>query len=108
MLNLFTLAILGLAAARVTQLIVWDSILDGPRGKLEMWHAAKHESKVRTFFRDLFSCVFCVGWWASGAVLAAYLTVFDVWAYTSLWTHGIEWLAVAGIQQMLNRRLDTW
>jgi hypothetical protein len=105
MLGLAETAVLGLAASRATQLIVYDSILDGPRQRLELWHASRHDSKARTFFRDLVSCLYCTGWWLSMITTAVYVLAF----------HGVpdslaEWLgysvsawAVAAVQMLLNR-----
>jgi len=107
MLSLLTLVVLALASYRGTQLIVHDSILDPARARFELWHARKHDSKIRTFFRDLLGCTYCTGWWVSGATLAAYLTVFDCWHHSSLLVHALEWFAVAGAQSLLNRWDDT-
>ena len=107
MLNLWELGVLGFAAYRATQLVVFDSILDGAREKLEMWHAAKFDSKVRTFFRDLIGCPYCSGWWLSLITVTVYLTATDGWTGTPLLVHAVECWAVAGIQALLNRWDDS-
>lgn len=108
--HLATLAALGFAAYRVTQLIVWDSILDGWRQRLELWHARKFDSRVRTFVRQLFSCTYCVGFHAS------WLTVLVLWLCTDrnpvgsvsdFWLFGIQSFAVAGVQALLSRWDDS-
>lgn len=107
MQNLLTLGALGLAAYRATQLVVWDTIGDKLRERVELWHARKFESKPRGFVRDLISCTYCAGWWLSLATVAAYLTAAGQWGAASLWIHAIEFWAVAGIQALLNRWDDS-
>ncbi|MFF5655215.1 hypothetical protein [[Kitasatospora] papulosa] len=108
MLTLPELAVLGFAAYRATQLGVHDTILDRPRHRLATWHAANLDSKPRGFLMALISCVYCFGWWLSGAVLLAYLLAADRWDDAPLLVHGVEWFAVAGLQALLNRRDDTY
>ncbi len=108
MLSALELAVLGLAASRVTQFIVHDSLLDGWRSRLELWHAARHTSRTRTFVRDLLSCVLCTGFHAS------WLTVLTYTLATSQWHHGvdgfllfgIESFAVAAVQVTVNLKWD--
>lgn len=107
MQNLATLAVLSLAAYRATQLVVWDSIGDGLRDRLELWHAKNHESRWRTFLRDLVSCPYCTGWWLSLVTLVVYLTVAGQWGRAPLLVHAVEFWAVAGGQALLNRWDDT-
>jgi len=107
MQNLLVLGALGFAAYRATQLVVWDSILDGWRTRLELWHAAKHESRVRTFVRDLVGCPYCTGWWLSMLTTLAYLTAAGQWGQAPLVVHAVECWTVAGIQALLNRWDDS-
>ena len=105
--DLTTLAVLGFAAYRATQLVVHDSIGDGLRTRLELWHAKRSESKARTFLRDLIGCPYCSGWWLSLVTVLVYLTAAGQWGTAPLWIHAIECWAVAGVQALLNRWDDT-
>ncbi|PWI06518.1 hypothetical protein DIZ27_32780 [Streptomyces sp. NWU339] len=104
LISLTTLVVLGLAGYRATQLGVHDSILDPVRQRLGSWHAAKIESKPRALLIQLISCIYCLGWWASGAVLAAW----HFWGDNPIIQFGLLWFAVAGAQSLLNRRDDTF
>ena len=109
MQNLLTLAALGFAAARVTQLVVHDSILDGWRDRLELWHAAKFDSGIRTFFRTLLGCVYCVGFHAAWLTVLAFrlATGQGIQNFGDFLVFGIESFAVAGIAMIINRVDDT-
>lgn len=108
MLGPVELAALGLASARGTQLIVHDSLLGGWRERLELWHAAKHTSPLRTFIRTGLSCTYCVGFHTSWVALLIYLLASGEWSNSPPIVHGIEAFAIAGIQMLINRRDDTW
>src|SRR5688572_18329490 len=100
MLNLIELILLAFAAARGTQLIVHDSILDGARVALGKWHAAKIDSKVRAFVMTLLGCIYCTGFHMAWITTTVYLTVMGRWDW-SLWlVHGIQFFAVAGMQAL--------
>jgi hypothetical protein len=101
------LAVLAFAAYRGTQLAVHDSILDRPRDKVFAWHSRKDTSPVRAAAITLISCVYCMGWWVSGAFLAAYLLLTDQWHGAPVLLHGVEWFTVAGAQALLNRWDDS-
>ncbi|QKW06942.1 DUF1360 domain-containing protein [Streptomyces sp. NA04227] len=103
MLQLPELALLALAGYRGTQLAVHDTILDPLRDRIFAWHEAQPEAKVRAFVVTLISCVYCMGWWISGALLATWLLVNDAWPDAPVLVHGVEWLAVAGAAVLLNR-----
>lgn len=107
MLNLLTLAALGLASYRGTQLIVHDSIGDPIRDRLELWHAKRHDSKLRSFVRDLLTCTYCTGAHVSWILLVTYLLVTGQWGDAPVLVHALEASAVAGIQALLNRLDDT-
>lgn len=107
MQSLTTLVILGLASYRATQLVVHDSIGDGLRDRIELWHARKSESRIRTFVRSLIGCPYCSGWWLSLVTVLVYLTVAGQWDAAPLWVHAIEAWAVMGIQALANRLDDT-
>lgn len=102
MTGLPELALLALAGYRGTQLAVHDTVLDWPRSLVYDWHARKTESVVRTAAVTLISCIYCMGWWVSGAFLAVYLVLTDQWHGVPLALHGIEWFAVAGGQALLS------
>ena len=105
--DLTTLVVLGFAAYRATQLVVHDSIGDGLRTSLELWHAKRSESKTRTFLRDLIGCPYCSGWWLSLVTVLVYLTAAGQWGAAPIWIHAVEGWAVAGVQALLNRWDDT-
>ncbi len=107
MLSLTELLILGLASYRATQLVVWDTIGEGPRARLELWHAHKHTSWFRTFLRQLVSCTYCAGWWLSMAATLTYLTAISAWGNSPLIVHAVECWAVTGVQALLNRYDDS-
>ncbi|AXE76029.1 DUF1360 domain-containing protein [Streptomyces atratus] len=107
LLDITALALLGLAGYRATQLAVHDTILDPVRDRLHAWHEQRPESAAREFVINLISCVYCMGWWISGAILATYLLATGQFAGTPLLVHGIEWLAVAGAAVFINRVDDT-
>lgn len=107
MLGLTALALLAAASYRGTQLAVHDSILDAPRGWIFDWHSRKTESPVRSAAVTLISCTYCMGWWVSGAFLAAYLYATHQWHTDTPLLHGVEWFAVAGGQALLSRWDDS-
>lgn len=107
MLSLAVLITLGLASYRATQLVVHDSIGDGLRDRLELWHARRPESRVRTFFRDLVACPYCTGWWLSLVTVLTYVTATDQWGDAPLWVRAIECWMVAGVQALANRWDDS-
>ena len=107
MQDLTVLLALGFAAYRATQLVVWDSIGDPVRSRIEMWHARKFDSFTRGFVRDLLSCVYCVGFHLSWITVVAYLTATGQWGAASWWVHAIEAWSVAGVQALLNRWDDS-
>lgn len=107
MIGIPELVFLALAGYRLTQLGVHDAILDPARDRVFDWQTRRPESSVRAFVVTLISCVYCLGWWLSGAVLAAYLLLTDQWTGAPLLLHGLEWLAVAGGAVLLNRWDDS-
>ncbi|MFE7358035.1 DUF1360 domain-containing protein [Streptomyces sp. NPDC057543] len=107
MIQLTELALLGFAGYRATQLAVHDTILDPARDRVHRWHEDRPDSAAREFIVTLISCVYCMGWWISGAILAMYLVATGQFAGTPLLVHGIEWLAVAGGAVFINRIDDT-
>lgn len=109
MISLSVLILLGIAAYRLTQLGVHDSILDPGRERLADWHAKNLDSKPRGFLMQLIGCVYCLGWWMSGAALGAYLLATGTWGAVHWLGHGIEWFAVsrrAGPPQPPRRHLQ--
>lgn len=104
--HLATLVILGFAAYRGTQLIVWDSILDPVRARIELWRVSKLTSKPRKFVWDLLTCIYCTGFHVSWLAVAAYYTATG-WDGVGLLSFGLDTFAVAGVQALLNRWDDT-
>lgn len=107
MITLLEIGVLALAGYRATQLAVHDTLLDPVRDHIHNWHANRPESAARTAVITLISCIYCMGWWVSGAVLATYLAATGQFTGTPLVVHGVEWLAVAGGAALLNRWDDT-
>ena len=111
MQNLAVLAALGLASYRATHLVVWDSIFDGLRDRIENWHmngvAPGRRNRLRTFVKDLTGCPYCTGWWLSLVTLLVYLTAAGQWGRAPLLVHAVEFWVVAGVQALLNRWDDT-
>lgn len=107
MLQLPELALLALAGYRATQLAVHDSILDPVRDRIFAWYEKRPESGPRTAVITLISCVYCMGWWIAGALLATWLLATGAWHGAPLVVHGAEWLAVAGAAVLLNRWDDS-
>ncbi|MFJ5037955.1 DUF1360 domain-containing protein [Streptomyces parvulus] len=103
MIPVHELAILALASYRGTQLVVHDSLLDVPRDRLDTWHARKPDSTARLALTTLIGCVYCAGWWVSGAFLAVWLA----WPDNRLIQLGVLWFALAGGQALLNRWDDS-
>ncbi|MFD5788587.1 DUF1360 domain-containing protein [Streptomyces sp. NPDC127037] len=107
MLSLTTLAVLAFAGYRGTQLLVHDSILDPARARVDAWQQKRPTSWLRDAVVTLISCVYCTGWWVSGAVLATWLLATDTWSGIPVLVHALEWLAVAGAAVLLNRWDDS-
>ncbi|MGJ5693531.1 DUF1360 domain-containing protein [Streptomyces albidoflavus] len=107
MITIPELVILALAGYRLTQLGVHDAILDPARDKVFDWQTRRPDSRVRDFVITLITCVYCTGWWLSGALLATWLLVTGQWHTAPLLVHAVEWLAVAGGAVLLNRWDDT-
>ncbi|MFC8882971.1 DUF1360 domain-containing protein [Streptomyces cinereoruber] len=107
MISPVELALLALAGYRGTQLVVHDSILDAPREAFDRWQQKKPHAAGRAAVVTLISCIYCTGWWVSGALLAVWLLVTDTWSGVPVLVHGFEWLAVAGAAALLNRWDDS-
>ncbi|WP_106517423.1 DUF1360 domain-containing protein [Streptomyces sp. 111WW2] len=107
MIDLPVLALLGLAGYRGTQLAVHDTILNPARNRIHNWQAKRPTSGPRLAVTMLIECIYCTGWWVSGALLLTYLLATGTWHDATLLVHGIEWLAVAGVQSLANRFDDT-
>lgn len=106
MQSLLILLALGFAAYRATQLVVWDTILDEPRQRVQVWRALKPTSRTRTFVHQLISCIYCTGWWLSLVTTLVYLTAAGQWTSAPLLVHAIECWTVMGVQALLNRLDD--
>lgn len=100
--HLAAVLVMGFAAYRATQFVVFDSILDPVRARIEAWHADKFTSRPRTLVRDLLSCIFCIGFWLSTATVLVATTVMHQWDRPLL-AVAIDCWAVAGVQVLLSR-----
>lgn len=69
----------GLAAHRLTQLIVQDQIFDRPRARLNQ---AFHEAGW-TWGNDLLRCPYCVSIWVGAGVVAARLVAPRAWRHVA-------------------------
>ncbi|MEU5497962.1 DUF1360 domain-containing protein [Streptomyces griseofuscus] len=107
MIGVPELVVLAAAGYRATQLAVHDAILEPARGAVFDWQTRKPDSKPREWVVSLISCVYCMGWWISGATLVTWLLASGQWDDSPLLVHGLEWLAVAGASVFLNRVDDT-
>lgn len=110
MLTLTEYLILALAAARITQFLVWDDLLTPARERVGLWAAGTEDNpgphRARLFLIKLIGCPLCLGYWVSGAVLASYLLGSGQWQASELWTYGLMWWAVAMGQCLANFTLD--
>lgn len=107
MISSAELATLALAGYRGTQLLVHDSILDPARERVDVWQQHRPDSAAREAVVTMISCVYCTGWWVSGALLATWLLAAGQFDNAPLVVHGVEWLAVAGAAALLNRWDDS-
>jgi len=109
MINLLQFALLAFAGYRATQLVVHDTILDPVRDRIFAWHDRRNtpDHTASAFVVTLISCVYCVGWWLSGAILAVFLLATGRFHEAPLLVHGVQWLGVAGASVLLNRIDDT-
>ncbi|CAL9612728.1 hypothetical protein SUDANB1_05659 [Streptomyces sp. enrichment culture] len=103
MITLPVFVVLAFAAARGTQLAVYDNIADPLRDVVFAWHERKPDAKPRKWARKLITCIYCAGFWVSGIVLGVYLAATGTWGAVSPWVHACEWFALAGAQMILNR-----
>lgn len=106
MIGLPELALLALAGYRGTQLAVYDTVLDRPRNLVVDWHLRRADQNRGTAVSGalvtLINCIYCMGFWVSGAFLAACLLTTGAWSGVPLIVHGTEWFAVAGGQALLS------
>lgn len=107
MISLAELVLLALAGYRTTQFLVHDSILGPVRSRVDDWQQARPDAAARAAVVTLISCVYCIGWWVSGALLATWLLVTGGFDRAPLLVHGMEWPAVAGAAVLLNRWDDS-
>jgi hypothetical protein len=107
MIGIHELIFLALAGYRLTQLGVHDTILDPVRDRIIDWQTRRPESSLRAALVTLITCVYCTGWWLSGAALLTYLLATGQWHTAPLLVHGLEWFAVAGGAVLLNRWDDS-
>jgi hypothetical protein len=101
------LALLAIATYRGTRLAVHDTILDPVRNRVFDWRRKRPGSAARTAVAELISCIYCMGWWVAGVVLAGWFVATGTWGDAPVLVHGIEWFGVAGAGVLLNRWDDT-
>lgn len=82
-------ALVALAAFRVTRLLQLDSILDAPRRRFLDKHAADR-------WGELVNCPWCLGWWVSLAVVLAASTL-----PRALWEPAVVALAGSAVVALL-------
>jgi amino acid permease len=96
--QLATVLILGIAAYRLTRLLVIDSLLEPGRTKFHTM-LETHQGYMWAKVYDLVSCTWCVGVYVSMLIYCTFL--WDIFLH---WTR-LDWLsaiAVAGVQGMLH------
>lgn len=103
MIGIHELIFLALAGYRLTQLGVHDTILDPVRDRIIDWQTRRPEPIARAFIVTLITCIYCLGWWLNGAVLAAWL----LWPDNRVVQVGVMWFALAGAAALLNRWDDS-
>lgn len=75
-MSVWALLVYGLAVARLTRLVVADTITEGPREKvIALLTDAKALGPVRWMLIDLLDCVWCASMWVAG-VMALLLYLF--------------------------------
>jgi len=75
------LAVDALAAFRLTRLVVDDTILEAPRGAVVRFAFADGPARpARAKLAELIECYWCVGFWASAAVVVARRARPHTWA----------------------------
>lgn len=102
MIEFLPLVVLGLAAYRLTRLLVIDTIFEGSRNRLHTFLVNRQHGKLRLFWdkaHDLLSCTWCSGTWVSVALYSVF-----VWHNPTDFTR-LDWisvLAIAAIQGLLH------
>lgn len=118
-LSIFVL--LAFVSARVTQFLVFDSLMGmNPESgsklsividRFAYWGEIEPpEDKLsgddRTFWRgkvgDLLTCPFCLGFWISAAIYLSYVSYAEAWQPFPLLIHLAGVFAVAGGQSLIN------
>lgn len=114
MIQLSTLLLLGLAAFRLTRLIVFDKIAEpfrrpffteveekDSKGHTEIYLVPK-ENGIRHWIGELLSCYFCTGFWVS---------LFLTFLYFSHWKIGeflVILFAVAAVGSVIEVLVSKW
>ena len=116
MIDPFSFIILCLAAYRVTRFLVKDSLI-GMGDDSGSWLSVKVDkfaydaqgldrSSIRGRIGDLLTCSFCLGFWVSSGLLAA-------WTWSWPWGQGQQfqiWVAtafaIAGVQAYISSRMN--
>lgn len=83
---LIAFPLLSLATYRVWRIFAVDSITEPLRARFLF-----REGRVWEWVADLVTCPWCLGWWLSGAAVAAYVG----WSGASWWLFPVGWCAVS-------------
>ncbi|OIK11169.1 sporulation protein [Bacillus sp. MUM 116] len=113
-INLLQFIILGLAAFRLTRLLVFDKITEflrnpfftevieeNDQGEIEVYYVPK-ETPIKRFFGELLSCYWCTGIWSSTALVL--LNYF----YPDISAPIVMILAIAGFASILETIVQNW
>lgn len=113
--TILMMLVLGLASYRITRFLVTDTLMGmGPDSgswlstKVDAF-AYNPDGSNRSWWRgkigDLVTCLYCLGWWVSCAVLA-------LWTWSFPWTSNDpqQWIllafAISGIQAFIGSRMN--
>lgn len=121
MLGPWPFVVAALAAARLTQFFVFDTLMgahpdSGSRfsvavDRFAYWGQIPApegyiDGDDRSFWRgkigDLLTCPFCLGFWISAACYLAVVVYEGTWGASPLWVHVLSIFAVAGLQALAN------
>lgn len=108
--------VLALAAYRLTQFFVFDTLFGGhPQSGSKFSVALDRfaytpEGEDRSWLRgkigDLLSCPWCLGFWMSAMVYVGFVSATHRWGDVPIVVHVISVFAVAGAQGWLNSHTD--
>ncbi|WHY93226.1 DUF1360 domain-containing protein [Neobacillus cucumis] len=113
-ISLLQFIILGLAAFRLTRLLVFDKITEflrnpffteiveeNEQGEMEVYYVPK-ETPIKRFFGELLSCYWCTGIWSSIVLVLLH------YVYFALYEPLVLILAIAGLSSILETIVQNW